>query len=229
MPDSSFFAEMALELHAEETLADTLARIVEFAQQALACDQAGILLVHSRTHLETMLATNDAVERSHELQHKLDEGPCLDAIEGEPFYVSGDVEADHRWPRWGAEVAPLGLRSVISVRLASQNRRYGSLNLYSPEHDAWEDGDLEVATVFARHASVAVASAHHEAGLKVAAATRNVIGQAQGILMERFEIDADRAFAVLSRLSQHRNVKLRALAEQLVMNRTDPELFKLPS
>ena len=226
MPDSSFFAEMALELHAEETLADTLARIVEFAQQALACDQAGILLVHSRTHLETMLATNDAVERSHELQHKLDEGPCLDAIEGEPFYVSGDVDADHRWPRWGAEVAPLGLRSVISVRLASQSRRYGSLNLYSPERDAWEDGDLEVATVFARHASVA--SAHHEAGLKVAAATRNVIGQAQGILMERFEIDADRAFAVLSRLSQHRNVKLRALAEQLVTNRTDPELFQLP-
>ena len=80
-------------------------------------------------------------------------------LEGEPFYVSGDVEADDRWPRWGAEVAPLGLRSVISVRLASQNRRYGSLNLYSPERDAWEDGDLEVATVFARHASVAVASA----------------------------------------------------------------------
>ncbi len=228
MPDSSFFAEMALELHAEATLADTLARIVDFAQQALACDQAGILLVHSRAKLETMLATNDAVERSHDLQRKLDEGPCLDAIEGEPVYVSGDVENDIRWPRWGSEVALLGLRSVISVRLASQNRRYGSLNLYAPVVDAWEEGDVDVARVFARHASVAVATAHHEAGLKVAADTRNVIGQAQGILMERFGIDADRSFAVLSRLSQARNLKLRSLAEQLVQNRTDPELFQLP-
>jgi GAF domain-containing protein len=228
VPDSSFFAEMALELHAEATLADTLARIVDFAQQALACDQAGILLVHSRAKLETMLATNDAVERSHDLQRKLDEGPCLDAIEGEPVYVSGDVENDIRWPRWGSEVALLGLRSVISVRLASQNRRYGSLNLYAPVVDAWEEGDVDVARVFARHASVAVATAHHEAGLKVAADTRNVIGQAQGILMERFGIDADRSFAVLSRLSQARNLKLRSLAEQLVQNRTDPELFQLP-
>jgi len=228
VPDSSFFAEMALELHAEATLADTLARIVDFAQQALACDQAGILLVHSRAKLETMLATNDAVERSHDLQRKLDEGPCLDAIEGEPVYVSGDVENDIRWPRWGSEVAPLGLRSVISVRLASQNRRYGSLNLYAPVVDAWEEGDVDVARVFARHASVAVATAHHEAGLKVAADTRNVIGQAQGILMERFGIDADRSFAVLSRLSQARNLKLRSLAEQLVQNRTDPDLFQLP-
>jgi len=228
VPDSSFFAEMALELHAEATLADTLARIVDFAQQALACDQAGILLVHSRAKLETMLATNDAVERSHDLQRKLDEGPCLDALEGEPVYVSGDVENDIRWPRWGSEVAPLGLRSVISVRLASQNRRYGSLNLYAPVVDAWEEGDVDVARVFARHASVAVATAHHEAGLKVAADTRNVIGQAQGILMERFGIDADRSFAVLSRLSQARNLKLRSLAEQLVQNRTDPDLLQLP-
>ncbi|GAA1724043.1 GAF and ANTAR domain-containing protein [Aeromicrobium alkaliterrae] len=228
MPDSSFFAEMALELHAEATMADTLARIVEFAQQALACDQAGILLVHSRSRLETMLATNDAVERSHDLQRKLDEGPCLDAIEGDPVYVSGDVEADGRWPRWGAEVAPLGLRSVISVRLASQNRRYGSLNLYSHRTHAWEDGDVDVARVFARHASVAVATSHQEDGLKVAADTRNLIGQAQGILMERFDIDADRAFAVLSRVSQQRNIKLRSLAEDLVANRADAELFKLP-
>jgi AmiR/NasT family two-component response regulator len=52
--------------------------------------------------------------------------------------------------------------------------------------------------------------------LQDALVTREVIGQAQGILMERERITPDQAFAVLRRASQHLNVKLRVVAQALV-------------
>ena len=99
-----------------------------------------------------------------------------------------DVAVDPRWPKWGPAVAELGLRSVLSLRLETKARRYGSLNLYAEQVGAFDDDDLAVATIFVRHASVALANAHNEEGLQVAIDARKLIGQAQGILMERFDI-----------------------------------------
>jgi GAF domain-containing protein len=137
--------------------------------------------------------------------------------------VSADIQVDPRWMSWGPAVAELGLRSVLSLRLETRSRRYGSLNLYAERVDAFDQDDLAVATIFVRHASVALANAHNEEGLQVAIDARKLIGQAQGILMERFDIDADRAFEFLRRQSQAHNVKLRYVAEWVVDHRRSPD------
>jgi GAF domain-containing protein len=220
---STFFSQMALDLHDEPTAERTIERIADFARIATSCDDAGIMLVHARNQIETAAATSQRVGESHNLQIVHDEGPCLDAIEGEGIYQSRDVGNDPRWLKWGPAVAELGIRSVLSVRLETRARRYGSLNLYADHVDAFDDDDLAVATIFVRHAAVALANAHNEEGLQVAIDARKLIGQAQGILMERFDLDADRAFEFLRRQSQTHNVKLRYVAEWVVEHRSSPE------
>jgi GAF domain-containing protein len=181
------------------------------------------MLVHARHQIETASATSRRVGESHNLQIVHDEGPCLDAIDGHNIYHSGDVANDDRWPKWGLAVSELGIRSVLSVRLETRSRRYGSLNLYADRLDAFDDDDIAVATIFVRHAAVALANAHNEEGLQVAIDARRLIGQAQGILMERFDLDSDRAFEFMRRQSQTHNVKLRQVAEWVVDHRTSPD------
>jgi len=219
---STFFSQMALDLHDEPTAERTVELIAEYARVATSCEDSGIMLVHARNQIETAAATSQRVGESHNLQIVHDEGPCLDAIEGEAIYQSGDVGNDPRWLKWGPAVAELGIRSVLSVRLETRTRRYGSLNLYANHVDAFDDDDVAVATIFVRHAAVALANAHNEEGLQVAIDARKLIGQAQGMLMERFALDTDSAFAVLLRYSQDRNLKLRTVAEQLVEERELP-------
>jgi GAF domain-containing protein len=222
MDTSTFFSRMALELHDEPTAERTIERIAEFAMAATDCDDAGIMLVHGRNQIETAAATSSRVAESHNLQIVHDQGPCLDAIEGEAIYLSPEIADDSRWPLWGPAVAELGLHSVLSIRLATRTRRYGSLNLYAERPDAFDEDDVAVGTIFVSHASVALAAAHNEQGLQIAIDARKLIGQAQGILMERFDLDANRAFEFLRRQSQHHNVKLRNVAEWVVANRTMP-------
>jgi GAF domain-containing protein len=214
---------MALDLHDEPTAERTIERIADYARIATSCDDAGIMLVHARNQIETAAATSQRVGESHNLQIVHDEGPCLDAIEGEAIYRSTDVANDDRWLKWGPAVAEIGIRSVLSVRLETRTRRYGSLNLYANRLDAFDEDDVAVATIFVRHAAVALANAHNEEGLQVAIDARKLIGQAQGILMERFDLDADRAFEFLRRQSQAHNVKLRHVAEWVVEHRRSPD------
>lgn len=223
MESLNFFAQMALDLHDASSAESTIELIGEYAKLATSCDEAGIMLVHGRQQIETAAATSPRVAESHNLQIVHDEGPCLDAIEGEAVYGSPDVEHDARWPRWGPAVTEMGIRSVLSLRLETRARRYGSLNLYSEKLDGFDDDDVAVASIFVRHAAVALANAHNEEGLQVAIDARKLIGQAQGILMERYDLAPDRAFEFLRRQSQAHNVKLRYVAEWVVDHRAVPD------
>lgn len=220
---STFFSQMALELHGEPDAESTVQRIAEYARIAVGCDDAGIMLVHARKQIETAAATSSRVVESHDLQIVHDEGPCLDAIDGDGVYLVDDTATDPRWLKWGPAVHDIGLMSAVSVRLETRDRRYGSLNLYSGQTGAFDQDDIAVATIFTRHASVALAAAHNEDGLQVAIDARKLIGQAQGILMERFDIDDDRAFTFMRRQSQDRNEKLRDIAAWIVANRGNPD------
>ena len=217
--ESSYFADLALDLHDEPTAERTVDRIAEYAKAAMRCDDAGILLVHTRRRIETAASTSERAERAHDLQTELDEGPCLDALTGdESYYLIGDTTTDPRWPRWGKIVADLGIRSVLSIRLETRARRYGSLNLYASAPEVFGPDDLAVSSIFARHASIALATSQETDGLQRAMDARKVIGIAMGILMERYSIEPDRAFDVLQRYSQANNIKLRDVA-QLVADR----------
>jgi hypothetical protein len=95
----------------------------------------------------------------------------------------------------------------------------GALNLFDPAVDSFGGRDNAIAQVYADHAAVAVANARSESTLWQAIEARKLIGQAQGILMERFDLSDDQAFAVLRRYSQDNNVKLRDVAQRLIQTR----------
>lgn len=212
-------ADMALELEQDGDRDKMLDRVSQYARLVLDADDAGILLMKSRSQIETPAATTSRVNRAHELQVEFDEGPCLDAITGRATYVSNDVELDRRWPQWGPAAVSLGIRSAVGVRLASRNRGYGSLNVYSEKVGAFTDADVQVAEMLAAHGTAAFAAAEKTEGLTTALESRTTIGQAQGILMQKFDIDADTAFGFLKRISQHENQRLFAVAEAIVVQR----------
>ena len=133
-----------------------------------------------------------------------------------------DAKLDPRWPRWSELVSDLGIHSVLHLPLMVGDRIGGVLSVYSTTPAAFTDDDEAVAHILARHAAVAVASAREEENLAHAVDARKLIGQAMGILMERFDLDEDRAFEVLKRYSQDGNIKLREVAQQLVDTRKLP-------
>lgn len=210
---------MVLELEQKRSVKETLKTVSEYACILLDADDAGVLYLHSRSDLETPFGTSRVVDDAHQLQAKFDEGPCLDAIEGRATYLTGDTEHDARWPRWGPAAAELGVLSALGVRLATATSGYGSLNIYAQRRDAFTAQQAEIAQLLAAHITAAIAFAARIEGLTTALDSRTVIGQAQGIIMQTFGVDADTAFSVLRRISQHENVRLHALAEAIATQR----------
>ena len=224
MPDSdpSLFADIARLLEAEEDTQGTLDQVVALAPRTIGCDYASITLLHGRREVETAAASDELIRKADVLQYDLGEGPCLQAIWSHDTFVVEDMAEDPRWPQWGPIAAEMGLRSVLAVRLFTSGTTHGALNLYSTQPRRFGDDDVALAHVYATHASVALAAARQEENLRRAIDARHLIGQAQGILMERFNIDADRAFSVLRRYSQDSNTKLRTIAEGVISGRDLP-------
>ncbi|QLQ11341.1 MAG: GAF and ANTAR domain-containing protein [Nocardioidaceae bacterium] len=211
------FSQIALDLHDADGSEETVERIVEFSRIALASDDAGVLILRSRSRIEVAASTSEAASQAHLLEVQLDEGPCLDAIEDfSTVYRINDTTTDLRWPRWSAAVVQLGFRSVLAAPLATNERRYGSINVLAHRPNAFDEDDEAVAMILARHASVALAASHDIEGLRKAMDARKLIGIAMGILMERYSIEHQQAFDVLRRYSQASNIKLRDVAQQVV-------------
>lgn len=209
-------------LHDCLDLAQTPERVLEFGRAAVGADGAALMVRHRRNKIETIAATSPDIQVADELQVKLDEGPCLSALLTEPSVVVDDTRLDPRWPLWGQAIAELGYLSMLCVQLRDQHGLAGALNLYHREVAAFDDDDRAVGHVLARHVSIALRNARQMSQLQTAIDARKLIGQAQGILMERYAIGADQAFAVLVRYSQHNNIKLRAVAARLVDTRRLP-------
>jgi GAF domain-containing protein len=221
--ETALFSEIALDLHEANGTESTIDRIIEHGRDALASDEAGVLLIHARGRIEVVASTSPEVTRAHLLQVEFDEGPCLAASEiPTMIFRVDDTTTDMRWPRWSAKVADMGFRSILAAPLATMTRRYGSLNMYARRPNAFDEGDEEIAMILARHASVALATSHKIEGLQNAVAARNSVGIAIGVLMARYDIESDRAFEVLRRYSQDHNVKLRTVAELVAAERGLP-------
>jgi GAF domain-containing protein len=210
---------MALELEQDRDPDRILDRVSHYARLVLDADDAGVMRIVTRQKVETPAATTDRVDQAHQLQAQFDEGPCLDAITGRATYVANDVAGDTRWPKWGPAVVEIGILSAIGVRLATRERGYGSLNVYANRAGAFTTSDVELAEILAAHATTAFAAAERAAGLETALESRTTIAQAQGILMQKFDIDAEAAFDFLRRISQHENRRLFSVAEAIVVQR----------
>jgi hypothetical protein len=226
---ASSFAAIARTLFVERTVEGTLQRIVDFAQATVGgCDAASISLLTGAA-IATPVYSDPIALEIDAFQYQLDEGPCLDAIREDPIHYSPDLTTDLRWPRFGPEAVALGMRSLFSCRLSSEVT-LGSLNLYARIHDAYDDVDRTKAIIFASHAGIALGAAgvlaestisldselKRSENLEIALTTREVIGQAEGILIERERLTPEQAFDVLRKASQNLNLRLRDLAQYVV-------------
>jgi transcriptional regulator with GAF, ATPase, and Fis domain len=222
VPSPTAFAELAVDIHAEGTVEETLERILECALSAVQCAYAGVAMLRSKGRVETVATTDPLVAGLDQLQRSLGQGPDLDLVSDRLGVRVDDMRAEQRWPVWAERVARTGVRSLLGIRLYTETRTVGTLNLYDLAPDHFDIDDEAVAHVMARHAAAALSRASETENLWHAIDARKRIGQAQGILMERFGLDEDQAFQVLLRYSQNNNVKLRAVAEELIRTRRLP-------
>ena len=205
-------------------LDDALALVARVAVETGIWTYAGITEVLSDNAFRTYGATDPVVLQIDALQYEAHEGPCIQAAYNDGALHSADVAVDPRWPVWGPQAARLGIGGVVSVHLYSSDSDLGALNLYSTGVRDYADDDLETAGLIAAHASIALAHFRDTEHLWKAIDARHRIGQAQGILMERFNLTAEAAFGVMRRLSQEGHVKLHIIADQVVRTRTLPTL-----
>jgi GAF domain-containing protein len=215
------FAEASRCIFASEDLGGTLRRIADAAVELVpACDLASIT-VSQRDAFRTFGSTDPRALAADEAQYAADEGPCLHAIRHDTVVRTPDAATDDRWPRFAQRLAGSPIGAVVSCRLSveegTDGRAMGSLNMYSLGVDTFGAVDLDVARLIGAHAGVVLHAVAQAQNLRQALESRDAIGQAKGILMERERITADEAFDRLRVLSQRMNVKLRWLAERLVL------------
>lgn len=209
-------ADLARRLAAGPSVEELLQRALEFAIEFVpGCEQAGISLVRANGRIETPASAGPLAAACDHLQEELRQGPCLSAITEATTVRIDDMKSDERWPDFADRAAELGVRSLLACQLATMRDKVGALNLYSTEPDAFDDGSDTLASAYAVHVGLALAAMDKETNLRTAMRTRELIGQALGILMERHRLTATQAFDLLVHVSQARHVKLRDLAELL--------------
>ncbi|WP_281275753.1 GAF and ANTAR domain-containing protein [Arthrobacter echini] len=180
-------------------------------------DQGSISVVHARQRIGSRAPTSALAGHLDALQNEAGQGPCLDAMyEHETVHVP-DMAAETRWPRFAQRAARAGVGSMLCFQLYVEGDNLGALNLYSLRQHAFSAESRHVGLLVAAHAAVAFAEALKVEQLGEALATRDLIGQAKGILMERYKITGEQAFTILERSSSETNEKLRSVAEQLVV------------
>lgn len=179
-------------------------------------------LIDERGHRTSTASSDSIVEQADTLQYELDEGPCLSAW-SQRAPVRVDDLPDSRWPEWSAAVSPLLIRSTLSAPLVAGDTAFGAMKVYSEQPHVFGEREERLLTLFAAQAAIPLANMQSlekaqqlSAGLREALNSRQVIGQAMGIVMAPGGIDETAAFAQLVALSQQQNKKLRDVAEGLV-------------
>jgi GAF domain-containing protein len=222
-------SETAQILFSAGSVHDTLEQVVALAVHTIeGCDFAGLFLLEGGV-VVTPVHTAQVVEEIDTLQRESGQGPCLDAIAKRAMVYGDDLQSDDRWASFGPAAAGRGIRSALALPLTT-NDTIGAINLYARYPAAFGVVDRAKGVILASLASVALNAAHsfedeerRIENLHSALSSREVIGQAQGILMERERIAADQAFDVLRRASQYLNIKLREVAQTLVDTGERPE------
>jgi GAF domain-containing protein len=218
------FAETTRLLYVSEDLDETLLRVTTLATQTIEGCEVASLTMKEGSELVTRAPTGELAVQCDRIQYEEGEGPCLDAALHEGVVLTRDSANDDRWPRFSQRVSEeAGVGGMLSCQLtvggARGSRALGGLNLYATRPDAYSQADRLLATLYAAHAAIIIDAARREVQLREAMASRDVIGQAKGILMAQGGVDADEAFGQLRLASQRLNVKLRDLAGDVVARR----------
>jgi len=213
-------AEIVQQLHSRpDTDSDTV--IAELAEHAAVeipgAEYAGVTITRNARHIDTPAATHKWPILLDEIQQRHREGPCLTAAWEEKTIHVADLEADDRFPLYRQDaLEQTPVRSVMAFQMFIAGETMGALNVYADEPHAFGQQSRDIGLIFAAHSSVAWNSARRDEQFKRALASRDTIGQAKGMIMERYGVDAVQAFEVLRKLSQDSNVPLVQVATQLV-------------
>lgn len=211
------FSEFARSAETQNDPHATLVAIVRAAVDLIpGCDEGSVSIVLGRRKVTSEAASGPLPAAVDRLQEELREGPCIDAAYLQTTVRVSDMAMETRWPRFSPLALAAGAAGMLSFQLYVEDDNLGALNLFSRVAGAFDDDSEYIGRLFATHAAMAYAAARTEATLTHTIETRELIGQAQGILMERHKITSDKAFALLIRVSQQKNRKLRDIAEQLV-------------
>ncbi|MET4094115.1 GAF and ANTAR domain-containing protein [Arthrobacter sp. UYCu712] len=216
---ASRLGELARKLQQEDEADSVLAGIVHAALELVPhAAEASIGLVSAHRTIVSRAASSDLPRRVDELQNQTGQGPCLDASYEDRVVSVPDLGSDPRWPEFSRPAFELGARSMLSFQLFVDGEHLGVLNLFGSDVGVFDAESERIGALVAAHAAVALAGSQQVSQLTQALDTRDLIGQAKGILMERFKITAQEAFLLLSRASSELNIKLRDVAEQLTVS-----------
>jgi GAF domain-containing protein len=185
-------------------------------------DECGVSYVIGHRRIEPRAWTSELPRMVDSLQEQLRQGPCMDAVWEQEVVRVDDVATDDRWPEFALEASRLGVRSMMCFQLFVAGDQLGALNMYSRAGSAFDDESQDIGLLFASHAAVALAGAEHEEHLRAGMDSRDLIGQAKGILMERHRLTADQAFGVLAHVSQDMNRKLVDIAAEVTVTGAVP-------
>jgi GAF domain-containing protein len=213
-------ADLARSVAAPRNIDDVLNGVTSSAVELLTgADTAGVLLVSKGGKFESLSGTSELIYKLDRLQEQFKEGPCLDAAVNDLVVRTEDFHTETRWPKYSRGVCDLGVRSSISFKLYTGERTAGALNVFSRSpHSFGADAEV-IGSILAAHAAAAILASRDSQQLQAALLSRDLIGQAKGILMERFSIDAVGAFEMLRKLSQQMNVRLYEIAQRVVDTR----------
>lgn len=215
--DRSEMTRIANELRSQSDDTEAVLRkMSKYAVDTLpGAEYATITLVRSGV-IESPVIVGDLGGKSDELQREFEEGPCVRAaVDDETIWIE-DMRSEPRWPRFAPAAAALGIRSMACFCLYIEGNDFGALNLHSTEPDSFGKDARLLGELFAAHAATAFGAVREKEQLRAALSSRDIIGQAKGMLMERYHIDATAAFSLLARLSQDSNTKLVDIALQIV-------------
>lgn len=183
---------------------------------------ADVLLISGADLFRSVAATSQLAVDLDGLQQRFREGPCLDAAVGIPMVLSNDLREESRWPRFAEAAVARGIHSLLSFQLYTHNARMGALNLFGLKPNVFTPEFEAVGAMLATHAAIALIEDDVRLQFQSALASRDIIGQAKGMIMERFNVDAIRAFELLTRLSQDSNTRVAEIAEQIVSRGSKP-------
>jgi hypothetical protein len=178
---------------------------------------AGVTRVSSEAQVTTLAPTHAYPQWLDDVQRDVNQGPCLSAAWNQHVIRIDDLAQDDRWPKYrDAALQRTPVRSVVSFQLFGDAKNIAALNLYAEPARAFDDESIELGLIFAANTTVAWNMLRRHEQFSSALASRDLIGQAKGILMERFGINALAAFELLRKLSQESNTKLADIATRLI-------------
>jgi GAF domain-containing protein len=202
-----------------DTDSDTV--IAELAEHAAAeipgAEYAGVTVTRNAKQIDTPATTHKWPLLLDEIQQRHGEGPCLTAAWEEKIIHVADLTTDERFPLYARDaLTETPIRSVMAFQMWIAGEQMGALNVYAETAHAFGPQTREIGLVFASHSSVAWNAARRDEQFKRALTSRDVIGQAKGMLMERYGVNAIQAFDLLRKLSQDSNTPLIQIAADLI-------------